>query len=39
MSDLLTNFTPGHFEYNINIDHAFSDFYCLKSVEPGQEGE
>lgn len=37
-SDLLTMFTPDHWEYNINIDHAFSALFCLKIVEPGQAG-
>lgn len=27
MSDLLTIFTPGHWGYNTDIEHAFSDFY------------
>lgn len=38
MSDLLTVFTLGHWEYNINIDHAFSAFYSFKIVDPGQAG-
>lgn len=38
MSDLLTVFTLGHWEYNINIDHAFSAFYSFKNVDPGQAG-
>lgn len=37
-SDLLTMFTPGHWEYNINIDHAFSAFFCFKTVDPAQAG-
>lgn len=35
---LLTMFTPGHREHNINIEHTFSAFYCFKIVESGQTG-
>lgn len=35
-SDLLTIFTPVHWEHNINIEHTFSAFYCFKTVESGQ---
>lgn len=37
-SDLLTMFTPGHWENNINIEDTFSAFYCSKTVESGQTG-
>lgn len=36
MSDLLTMLTPGHWEYSINTDQAFSASYCFKIVEPEQ---
>lgn len=38
ISDLLTMFTPGHWDHNIDIEHTFPAIYCFKTVESRQTG-